>query len=245
MTKKIPFTVPCSARRLHLQMGGRLMALSLLSLAAITTAGCQNLRPSADDFARLESVHLLPVIEKEVTYSGKLPSEYESDQGNGLLGNPYTAPIGFFVELFSYGKTQKRRQQRLRQIFSAAKLDVPATLHASFSRAFNEDDALPELADEKSETSALIELETSYGLIGASFTGETYSPWVTVTGVMRDAKGNEIWRHEARAEVGDGNVRELPFPDPFLDSKLVRRQYRAAVKAVTRALLDHLTYRTE
>ena len=44
------------------------------------------------------------------------------------------------------------------------------------------------------------------------------------------------------AEAGDGHVRELPFPDPFRDSRLLRSQFRAAARVVSKALIAHLTH---
>lgn len=212
-----------------------------LWLLAVAT-GCQTTRPTLEQLAKIDSIHVLPVVEKDVNYSGKLPSEYEVDQGNGWLANPYTAPIGLVIELFSYSDTRKKRSDRLRQIFADAQLDLPGTLHATFSGRLAENGIFPVLATSPSAGGAVIELEASYGVRGSRFLDSEWSPWLTVVGRLRDATGEVIWQCSSDAEAGVGRVRQLPFPDPFDDASLLRAQFHAATEVVSQALIRHLTH---
>jgi hypothetical protein len=212
----------------------------LLALGCLT--GCSSIRLSEADRASIDSVKFR-TEEGRVSYSGTLPSEYEPDTGSGLLSNPYTAPIGLVYEIFRYPAVVKKRSHTLKRIFAHKKIDVPEIVGATFRDKLEEEDLLPlvESDDPESDTDAELVLTTGYGVKEVSMLQDAWAPWLEVTAVLTDNTGKELWR---RTTFLDGNhpvMRELPFPDPFSDRKLLRRLFRVAAKAASEELLEHLS----
>ncbi|MEM7264177.1 MAG: hypothetical protein AAF488_19485 [Planctomycetota bacterium] len=209
--------------------------LAFLILAATLNSGCAT-RPTAEEMTRLRSVRISEVVEKQVTYSGRLPSEYEVDQGNGLLSIPILAPIGFLVELWNYDDTSRRKQERLKRILDDTDLDMVGTVRTHLEELTPS--LVPASAHEcEDPIDGEVRIELRYGLSGMMGLGSDWIPWLEVRAIMVDQTGRELWEEVVDATVGDGNVHPLPFPDPFHSRTQVRRQYEAAALVACRRLI--------
>ncbi len=224
------------------------MRIIVTLLSCCVLFGCSTTRPSKDQLSRIRSVTVTKAVEESVTYSGSLPSEYEIEQGNGFLAVPLLAPIGLVIELWNYPKTQKRKTQRLKEIFSQAEIDVVGSVRNTFGTltpglvtvSASTDAPIPINAVNEADhgpIDAEIELRISYGLSSAVGLGTDWTPWVEVDAIMKDQTGRTLWSTAVEVTVGDGGIHPLPFPDPFLDADGFRAQYEAAVDVVCRRLI--------
>ncbi len=214
-----------------------------LVFALACACGCYTVTPSSEERSALSrgTIRLLEIEEGDVTYTGKLPPEYEIDGGNSLLGNPYTAPIGILFEIWNYPKLKRQKSDRLRGIFRDIQVDVPELVGEEFTRLAHLKKIFGALhREEESPADAELKLEASYGIKGATFTTDEWSPWLTVSGTLVDSDGEVIWRKQEKVELGDGDLRILPFPDPFGSPDRVQAQFREAARIASRWLVEHL-----
>ena len=212
-----------------------LLALSVLLIAT----GCNTISLSPERRSSISTVRVVPPTVGETSYSGRLPREYDVDTGNALLRIPFTMPLGLAYELIKYPKTKKKKSRQLRTIFREAKVDVPALVMAEFLDQLRATEIFPNVVDD-GEADAILKLEVSYGVEGSFMGREEWKPWLAVTGTLQDRNGRCLWRRTVSVNAGNAGLRELPFPDPFDSSILLRRDFRNAAKPAVEGLLRHL-----
>ncbi len=206
--------------------------LAVASLALL--AGCSHTAISREDRAALVEVEIVPEV-GEVSYSGRLPSPYEADQGNALLTHPLTAIFGVIVEAFRYSSVQEKRSETLKHILATRGIDVPEIVHRRMSKELAASSITP-LAKTAEKDAPVLTLTVGWGLDSVTFLGEGWTPWLEIDGELVDAKGDRLWRKKTRSTA---NV-ELPFPDPFADSELIRRLYERVCRTQVAEMMRDL-----
>ncbi|MCA8961824.1 MAG: hypothetical protein KDC38_14970, partial [Planctomycetes bacterium] len=160
------------------------LRLVLIVATAALVSACGSVRPTAAEISRIRTVKLRQISEDSVTYSGKLPSEYEIDQGNSFLSVPILAPIGLLIELWNHDETARRKSERLKEIFRVAEVDVVGAVRTEIESATPrivqtaaEVDPSGEVGD---PIDAQLDLRLEYGLSSGFSMGADWSPWLQI-----------------------------------------------------------------
>ena len=220
------------------------VAYSLAALLAATAillgSGCTTV--ALDPQARLSiaSVRIEPISEDDVEIGGELPLQYDIGP-NAWYGSIYTAPIGIVYDLFHHRENQAKRGKHLQRLFAERDIDVPAMVHAQFLSQLAESEVFRSVtAAENEPADAHLRIAVGYGVKSIAIADEIWMPWVEVTGTLTDRAGQIIWRRSEGVDARNGDLRELPFPNPFQDPPQVRRAFGSGARLAVARLIAHM-----
>ena len=213
---------------------------ALLAATSILGSGCATVTLDTQARLSIATVRIEPISEDDVTIGGELPLQYDIGP-NAWYGSIYTAPIGIVYDIFHHRDNQAKRGKILQRIFAESDIDVPVMVHAQFLSQLADSEIFGSVtAAENEPADANLRIAVGYGVHSIGMADEMWMPWVEVTGTLTDRAGQVIWRRSVEVNARNGDLRELPFPNPFQDPPQVRRNFRSGARLAVARLIAHM-----